>query len=286
MRESQRLAIIADAVAAFNQSNRDVAKQLCETGLDQFPSDPSLSHLLAAILFAEEDFSGARGKIETSLAAQPRNAPALILAGKIYRAEHKLEAALMQLEKAAGIDGRLEIFLEQARILDQMGNKSAARDAWSIVLNAKPTSLEAIKRLSSLARERGAHAEAEQLLERAVAIEDHPGIWFELALVRHDLQNFDGAAEAYRRVLEINPDAPEAAVNLGVVLQEAGRMDEAMTAFSVAYALDASTFGVIAMALTSAPCGRLWLDETVLRQSLVSGAAALGSKTLAVDALR
>ncbi|MBB4570792.1 tetratricopeptide repeat protein [Rhizobium leucaenae] len=286
MKESQRLAIIADAVAAFNQSNRDVAKQLCEAGLDQFPSDPSLSHLLAAILFAEEDFSGAREKIESSLAAQPRNVPALILAGKIYRAEHKLEAALRQLEKATGIDGRLEIFVEKARILDQMGNKSAARDAWSVVLDAKPTSLEAINRLSSLARERGALVEAEQLLERAVALDDHPGIWFELALVRHDLQKLDGAAQAYRRVLEINADAPEAAVNLGVVLQEAGRMDEAMAAFSTAYALDESTFGVIAMALTSAPCGRLWLDETVLRQSLVSGAAALGAKSLSVDARR
>ncbi|UWU24363.1 tetratricopeptide repeat protein (plasmid) [Rhizobium sp. CB3060] len=284
MKESERLAIIANAIAAFNESNRELAKQLCEAGLNQFPSDPSLSHLLAAILFAEEDFSGAREKIETSLAAQPRNAPALFLAGKIYRAEHKLEAALMQLEKAASLEVRLEIFVEKARIFDQMGNKSAARDAWSMVLNAKPTSLEALNRLSSLARGRGALVEAEQLLERAVALEDHPKIWFELALVRHDLQNLDGAAEAYQRVLEMNADAPEAAVNLGVVLQEAGRMDEAMAAFSTAYALDASTFGVIAMALTSAPCGRLWLDEEVLRQSLVSGATALGPKSLAVDA--
>ncbi|WFU05343.1 tetratricopeptide repeat protein (plasmid) [Rhizobium sp. CB3171] len=284
MKESERLAIIANAIAAFNESNRELAKQLCEAGLNQFPSDPSLSHLLAAILFAEEDFSGAREKIEKSLAAQPRNAPALILAGKIYRAEHKLEAALMQLEKAASLEVRLEIFVEKARIFDQMGNKSAARDAWSMVLNAKPTSLEALNRLSSLARERGALVEAEQLLERAVALEDHPKIWFELALVRHDLQNLVGAAEAYQRVLEMNADAPEAAVNLGVVLQEAGRMDEAMAAFSTAYALDASTFGVIAMALTSAPCGRLWLDEEVLRQSLVSGATALGPKSLAVDA--
>jgi tetratricopeptide (TPR) repeat protein len=167
-----------------------------------------------------------------------------------------------------------------------MGNTPAARDAWSTVLNAKPTSREALKRLSGLARERGALVEAEQLLERAVALEDHPGIWFELALVRQDLQKFDGAAQAYRRVLDINADTPEAAVNLGIVLQEAGRMDEAMTAFSTAYALNASTFGVIAMALTSAPCGRLWLDEEVLRESLASGTSALGSKSLPIDARR
>jgi tetratricopeptide (TPR) repeat protein len=286
MSESERLEIVANAVKAFNESNREKAKRLCEAGLDRFPADPSLSHLLAAVLFAEEDFSRAREKIEASLAAQPRNAPALILAGKIYRAEHKLEAALAQLEKAAKIEFRLDVIVEKARIFDQMDNKSAARDAWGAVLNANPTSREALKRLSSLARERGALVDAEQLLERAVAQEDHPAIWFELALVRHDLRKFDGAAEAYRHVLQLNPDASEAAVNLGVVLQEAGRMDEAMTAFSMAYARDASTFGMIAMALTSAPHGRLWLDEAALRHSLLSRAAALGAKSLAVDARR
>lgn len=286
MNESERLAIIASAVAAYNESNRQKARQLCEAGLNRFPGDPQLSHLLAAVLFADEDFPHAREKIETSLAAQPRNAPALILASKIYRAEDKLDAALMQLEKAARIESRLEILVEKARIYDQMGDGPAARDAWSVVLNAHPTSREALKRLSGLARESGALAEAEQLLERAIALEDHPGIWFDLALVRHDLRKFDSAAEAYRHVLDLNPDAPEAAVNLGVVLQEAGRMDEAMAAFSRAYALDASTFGMIAMALTSAPHGRLWLDEAILRQLLVSGAAAPGSKSLAIDARR
>jgi tetratricopeptide (TPR) repeat protein len=284
MKESERLAIIADAVAAFNQGNRGKAKRLCQVGLNQFPADPSLSHLLAAVLFADEDFSGAREKIETSLAAHPGNAPALLLAGKIYRAEGRLDAALMQLDEAARIKPNLETLVEKARVFDQMGDKQASREAWSVVLDAKPTSREALSRLSALARDRGALVEAEQLLERAVALEDHPGIWFDLGVVRHDLRKFDSAAEAYRRVLEKNADAPEAAVNLGVVLQEAGRIDEAMAAFSTAYALDGSTFGMIAMALTSAPCGRLWLDETALRQSLAGGAAALGAKPLAVDA--
>jgi tetratricopeptide (TPR) repeat protein len=286
MNESERSGIIANAVAAFNESNREKAKRLCEAGLDRFPADPSLSHLLAAVLFAEEDFSGAGEKIETSLAARPGNAPALMLAARIYRAQGKLEAALTQLDKAAAMEFRPEISVEKARIFDQMGDRSAARDAWSIVLNANPTSREALKRLSGLARERGALVEAERLLERAATLEDHPGIWFDLALVRHDLRKFDGAAEAYRHVLALNPDAPEAAVNLGVVLQEAGRMDDAMAAFSKAYALDVSTFGMIAMALTSAPCGRLWLDEAVLRQSLADGAAPPGAEPLAVDARR
>jgi len=41
-----------------------------------------------------------------------------------------------------------------------------------------------------------------------------------------------------------------------------------MAAYARAYRLRPSTFGTIAMALTSAPHGRLWLDQEALRRSL------------------
>jgi hypothetical protein len=41
-----------------------------------------------------------------------------------------------------------------------------------------------------------------------------------------------------------------------------------MRAYSEAYRLRPQMFGMIAMALTSAPRGRLWLDETSLRRAL------------------
>ncbi|MER9176934.1 tetratricopeptide repeat protein [Mesorhizobium sp. M0119] len=137
-------------------------------------------------------------------------------------------------------------------------------------------------RLGRLAWQRGAPAEAEGFLERAVAGGGHPAAWFDLGLVRQDMRKFGSAAQAYRRVLKMSPDAPEAAVNLGVVLQEVGDLDGAMAAYSIAYSLRPSTFGVIAMALTSASSGRLWLDEEALRRSLAGGASPPGAKPLAV----
>jgi hypothetical protein len=44
-----------------------------------------------------------------------------------------------------------------------------------------------------------------------------------------------------------------------------------MRAYAEAYRLRPQTFGTIAMALTSAPHGRLWLDEAALRSSLAQG---------------
>jgi tetratricopeptide (TPR) repeat protein len=119
-----------------------------------------------------------------------------------------------------------------------------------------------------LAWEDGDHAAAVTMLERAVGDDATASVWFDLGLVRQDLRDYAGAAAAYRRALEIKPDYAEAALNFGVVLQESGDLDSAMRAYREAYRLRPQMFGTIAMALTSAPRGRLWLDEASLRRSL------------------
>ncbi|MDX8440612.1 tetratricopeptide repeat protein [Mesorhizobium australafricanum] len=278
--------LVRRAVAAFNSGDHAQAMDLCELGLKRHPGDSALCHLLAAVLFAKADLPAARERIEASLAARPDNVPALILAGRIARAEGRLEAALQFLDHAATQSSRVEILLERARIFDQSDDAAAAGAVWTQVLQSDPKSVEAMARLGRLAWERGAPAEAEGFLDRAVAGAGHPAQWFDLGLVRQDMRKFEAAAEAYRHVLEMSPDAAEAAVNLGVVLQETGNLDGAMAAYSQAYRLDPSTFGVIAMALTSAPSGRLWLDEEALRRILASGAPAPGAEPLAVDARR
>jgi cytochrome c-type biogenesis protein CcmH/NrfG len=52
------------------------------------------------------------------------------------------------------------------------------------------------------------------------------------------------------------------------VLQENGDLDAAMRAYAQAYRLRPESFGKIAMALTSASHGKLWLDEAELRRTL------------------
>jgi len=106
------------------------------------------------------------------------------------------------------------------------------------------------------------------ILERAATGAAPASVWFDLGLARQDLRDYGGAASAYRKAIELKPDHAEAALNLGVVLQEMGDMDNAMHAYAQAYRLRPQTFGTIAMALTSAPHGRLWLDEAALRRSL------------------
>jgi tetratricopeptide (TPR) repeat protein len=259
--------IVRRATAAFNSGKREEARQLCEQGLSREPGEPMLNHLLAAVLFSQGEIQPARTHVETTLAKRPENAAARLLAARIARAAGEFGAALTHLDQAIAIAPQRDAFLEKARTLDQAG-RPEAREAWRAILEVIPQNTEAMARLGRLAWQDGDHASAASLLERATAADAPAPVWFDLGLARQDLRDHDGAATAYRQALELKPDFAEAALNLGVVLQESGDLDSAMRAYAQAYRLRPQTFGTIAMALTSAPQGRLWLDEAALRRSL------------------
>jgi len=260
--------IVRRAAAAFNSGQPDQARQLCEEGLNRRPGDPMLHHLLAAVLFSKGEIQSARTHVETSLAKRPENAAAHLLAARVVRAAKDFDSALSHLDRVIAMAPQREAFLEKARTLDQAGLRPQAREAWRAILDVVPQNVEAAARLGRLAWEDGVHADAATLLERAATADAPASVWFDLGLVRQDLQDHRGAADAYRKALAIRPDHAEAALNLGVVLQETGDLDRAMRAYAEAYRLRPQMFGTIAMALTSAPRGRLWIDEAALRRSL------------------
>jgi tetratricopeptide (TPR) repeat protein len=224
--------------------------------------------LLAAVLFSQGKIQTARSHVETSLAQRPDNAAALLLAARIARAAKDFDGALTHLDRLIATAPQREIFIEKARTLDQAGLRPQAREAWQAILVVVPHNAEAAARLGRLAWEDGEHGAAVTLLERAAAGDAPASVWFDLGLARQDLRDYHGAATAYRGALELKPGFAEAALNLGVVLQEAGELDSAMRAYADAYRLRPQMFGTIAMALTSAPHGRLWIDEAALRRSL------------------
>jgi tetratricopeptide (TPR) repeat protein len=265
--------IVRRATAAFNSGQPDAARKLCEQGLSGRPGDPMLHHLLAAVLFSRTELEAARTHITASLSKRPDNAAAQLLAARIARAAGDFAGALSHLDLMIAIAPQRDAFLEKARTLDQASLHQAdlrpkAREAWRAILDVIPGHPEAAARLGQLAFEDGDLALAASMLERAVTGEAPPSVWFDLGLVRQDLRDHAGAVIAYRKAIELKPDYAEAALNLGVVLQDSGDLDGAMRAYAQAYRLRPQTFGTIAMALTSAPHGRLWLDEAALRHAL------------------
>jgi tetratricopeptide (TPR) repeat protein len=268
MPTTQAQDIVRKAVSAYNSGRQQDAQKLCEQGLARQPLEPTLNHLLAAMLFARSEYSSARERITASLAANPKNFAALLLAGRVARVEKDFKAALSYLKSAAALGTTPDVLLETARTLDQAGAESDARPAWRAVLQAFPQTHEAMARLGQLCWKDGNLDEAALLLERAVAGDCPASTWFNLGVVRQDLGDHAGAVIAYRQALATSPTYAEAAVNLGIALQESGDLDSAMAAYRTAYQKSPTTFGTIAMALTSSPNGRLWLNTQSLRDLL------------------
>jgi len=260
--------IVRRATAAFNSGQPDAARTLCEQGLIRRPGDPMLYHLLAAVLFSKGEIEAARGHVGTSLTRRPDNAAAQLLAARIARAAGDFASALSHLDRVIAIAPQREVFIEKARTLEQADHRAQARDAWRAILDVVPQHQEAAARLGRLAWEDGEYAVAAIHLERAVATDAPASVWFDLGLVRQDLRQYDKAVAAYHKALDIKPDFAEAALNRGVALQETGDIGQAMRAYAEAYRMRPSSFGLIAQALTSAPHGRLWLDEASLRRAL------------------
>jgi tetratricopeptide (TPR) repeat protein len=260
--------IVRRAAAAFNAGRRDEAKQLCEQGLRRRPGESVLSHLLAAVLYAEGAIGPARAHIEASLAGRADHTPARLLAARIARAANDFDAAMMHLDRAAAREPQREVFVEKARTLELAGRKAQAREAWEAILKVIPQHREAMARLGRLAWDEGDPAKAARLLEDAATNDAPASVWFDLGVARQDLREFTAAAAAYRKALDIKPDYAEAALNLGIALQDGGDPRAAMQAYARAYGLRPQMFGSIAMALTSGSHGRLWLDEDALRKQL------------------
>jgi tetratricopeptide (TPR) repeat protein len=151
----------------------------------------------------------------------------------------------------------------------QRGDAEKAMKFASASLVLRPDHLPTLFVASDAARANGMHAEACQMLEAVVKlVPENAQAWFQLALVRQDLADLDGAARALRRVLQIDPRRADAEVNLGIVLQEIGDMAAAMRAYGRAYRLREDTFGRIAHALATPRLGRMWLNLADLRADL------------------
>src|SRR5579871_778863 len=224
--------LVRRAVAAFNAGRRDEAQALCEQGLARAPGEPTLSHLLAAVMFSQGEIAKARAYVEASLKQRPDNAAAHLLAGRVARAEKDFDGALAHLDRAIAIAPQRDAFVEKARTLDQAALRPQAHDAWQALLNVIPEHQEAAARLGRMAWEDGDQATAVALLERAAAGEAPAAVWFDLGLARQDLRDHHGAAAAYHKAFELKPDHAEAALNLGICLQESGNLDAAMEAYA------------------------------------------------------
>ncbi|MES2071702.1 MAG: tetratricopeptide repeat protein [Pseudomonadota bacterium] len=263
---------MSEAIAAFNSGRFDLAVGICAGILRPSPDNSAAHQLLAVICMQRGDTALARQHIQTSLQFRPDHGPSLLIAGRAARADCDLAAAVGYFERAEAITpAEFEPAYLYGVTLLEYGDLAAATSVLERLVLLHPRHALAWCGFGSTLQQAGKKKAARDALEQAVALDSRlTDAWFNLGIVRQDLGDLAGSANAFVMALQYRPDYAEAAVNLGIVLQESGAADEAMDAYRRAYRLRAATFGRIANALTSSPCGRLWLDLGELRGLLAA----------------
>ena len=300
--DSQR-AMLASALAALRAGRLDEAEEIGDRLCASTPDDPAAHQLAATIALRRGGLADAARWAHSCLALRPDHAPALIVAGRIARAANNLAQATTYFRRASQLSpDRAEpaflscvVLLEQSdaqarSMLDDLlrrfpgdaegwreiggalhraGQFAGAALAFRRALAAAPDLFDARVALGLCLRQNGEAALARIELERTVNAGGGDGrAWFALGLVCEDLHDLPGAIGAYRRSAQLQPDAPETHVNLGLTLQRSGNLEAATQSYRRAMALRADSFGRIAQGLASARKGQLWLDLRRLRRSL------------------
>lgn len=120
----------------------------------------------------------------------------------------------------------------------QAGRLDDAATAYRAVVMAQPQHFDALNFLAAIEAQRGAYAEADRLLDLALAANPKAApVYLNRGNVLQKLQRLDEALGCYDKALALMPNFPEALSNRGVVLKKLGRLDEALACYDKALVL-------------------------------------------------
>lgn len=206
--------------------------------------------------------TGMNRELDPSAAAELREALGLARGGQLAAARARAEAALVR----SGGHGAVHAFLGMLRC--QSGDLAGGIPHLRRALAATPDDLTITTNLAAALVGTGAFAEAAELCSEVRSARDPSlRLWRLRGYALQQLDDHQGAARAYRRVVAAAPGDCETWNNLGNALAASGDLAEAVTALERAAALDPASGPIqLNVASTLAQAGRLEEAVAVLRR--------------------
>lgn len=263
MSERERNLLERSAVA-FRAGDLAAARRFCSQVLEGRPADSEALNILGAVAFSERDFGEAERLFSQSASASPDNSAALFNLGKVLEVQRRFEEAAEAYCKTLRREpDNVETQLRLGIVRYQLGAYDEAIATFSSILQHDPgngtaalslgvayntigkydESVVVLRRL--LAREpdqaEAQHALADSLIELhraddavricdAVLSRDPNDAQATILLgqAECDRDNYAAAERYFRRAILLAPDRYEGHMNLGVLFQRLGRIEEAL----------------------------------------------------------
>ncbi|MEM7307405.1 MAG: tetratricopeptide repeat protein [Planctomycetota bacterium] len=203
------------------------------------PGHGFLHNNLARVLKGSGDLEGALASYREAARRAPTNSRMqsdfgmqLFELGELREASEAFRAAI------DGGDPVVSDLVGLGACQQELGDPEAAEAAYRDALEMDPESPAAHNNLGMLFEDQGRLEEARGYYVRATEL--RPGLfeaWLSLGRVRHILEDFPGAIDAYRTALELMPSYATGHANLGTALEAEGRLDEAVASLGRALEL-------------------------------------------------
>jgi SAM-dependent methyltransferase/Tfp pilus assembly protein PilF len=120
------------------------------------------------------------------------------------------------------------------------GQLVEAERAYRKILDADPGNADSLHLLGIIAHQRGKHAQAAELIRRAVAVKPFAPFHYNLGLALFALGLAAEAATQFEQAIALNPNYAEAHAGLGDALADQGRIGEALVCYERAASLKPS----------------------------------------------
>ena len=149
----------------------------------------------------------------------------------------RYEEAMGHFEHCVDLRGDdAEAHLNLGLCCHRLGRREDAADSYALALAHRPEFAEACFNLGTLDLERGAYESAAVTLKRAVLLApQHAPALSNLGYVQFKYLGLSGEGEEHlRRAVRAQPGFAAARLNLGMLLHERGRLDEALSAYQEA----------------------------------------------------
>lgn len=161
----------------------------------------------------------------------PDCADAYNLLGTVYGQQGKLQQALTAFDKAISIrPDRASYYYNKGQMLQMVYRLGETEECYVKTLKLNPNHADALRHMANVCRHRGELQKALDYAERGVKAHlDNPRMHNTLGEVYDQMHDFVQSEQCYRQAIAMDPTFAPAYANLGTLMHNLNRTDEAIT---------------------------------------------------------
>jgi protein O-GlcNAc transferase len=226
------------AIIAAQEGDPAQAEALFRRAVGAQPNDPQGHNNLGALLQQQGRLDEAIAEHRRAIALRPDYAGAYLHLGTAFKRQNKLDEAAASYRHALKLKPDLaEACNNLGVVLQAQGKFAEALEAYEQAIRLRPGDLEAAYNRAVAFQQKGLRAEAETAYRDLLRQSPNRFVCVNLGALLHEQDRLDEALAAFDQAVALDPAYAQAHFNRGLVLAQQGRLEAALDAYREAVRL-------------------------------------------------